>query len=519
MLSSFCQDIYQMLCRKFPNRNIYIIGDHHFYHQNILNYSRFQFSTVEEMNDYIIKCHNEVVGNDDIVIFLGDFCFKKAQIKDILSQMNGHKYLVLGNHDSKDIIKNYPLLGFEAVFTFPVRLNDIYLSHEPLIKGEKDSVQFNLIVEEFKKAVNSTNYHGHIHSLKFESKNPYQNVTCEFTDYQPILVGKTKELVESLEKPLFINSDYFSTILKKLQEKHGIDPKFLIADYIYSYMLEALNLWSDKFYVQGSFGLFKKYGFISRFSDLDISAFFNPKESKRQNDRELKALVEEVYSNLLNIEKINLEFVKRYCSIRILETLYTSDNPYFVRCFLDANLIDLDCYREKDFQMLKKQSFIQKLLSSDNPSLLEDFNFPNFSANFLTPEGDIANLILQMLFQQKYEEKKVLILRKLNYVFKQKFKNHEMTDFSDTLTRFFLRNVAFLNTLHRYDEIEFLQGAMKYASDMMSAFSVGLQNQVASILLDPSSDFMKVYNEISSVSAADTFKACEDITRQLKKDK
>ena len=69
MLISFCQDIYPMLCKKFPNRKIYLISDHHFYHDKIIKYSR---------NQYIIDSHNEIVNEDDIVIFLGDFCFNNG---------------------------------------------------------------------------------------------------------------------------------------------------------------------------------------------------------------------------------------------------------------------------------------------------------------------------------------------------------------------------------------------------------------------------------------------------------
>ena len=61
-----------------------------------------------------------MITKDDIVIFLGDFCFKYGSIKEILDRMNGHKYLILGNHDLEDLVKNYPNLGFEGVFTFPI---------------------------------------------------------------------------------------------------------------------------------------------------------------------------------------------------------------------------------------------------------------------------------------------------------------------------------------------------------------------------------------------------------------
>lgn len=147
MFTSYCQDIYQMLSKKHPNKKIYIIGDQHLFHTNIINYTRKCFSNVLEMNEYIITSHNETVGKDDIVIFLGDFCFKNSYIKEALEKMNGYKYLILGNHDQETIIKNYHNLGFEGVFTSPVKIKDNYLSHEPLIDGERTDLHFNLVLQ------------------------------------------------------------------------------------------------------------------------------------------------------------------------------------------------------------------------------------------------------------------------------------------------------------------------------------------------------------------------------------
>ena len=111
------------------------------------------------MNILIIK----ILAPDDIIIFLGDLAFKNSNIKELLKSLNGHKYLIMGNHDQDFILKNYPSLGLEGVFTMPVKINDIYLSHEPLVQEESNSLTFNLIVKEFSSLANAHNYHGHIH--------------------------------------------------------------------------------------------------------------------------------------------------------------------------------------------------------------------------------------------------------------------------------------------------------------------------------------------------------------------
>jgi len=81
---TFCQDIYEMLSKKHPNSRIYAISDQHFYHNNIIQYTRNNFFNVEEMNRHIIAKHNEVIKEQDVVLFLGDFCFKNSFISTII---------------------------------------------------------------------------------------------------------------------------------------------------------------------------------------------------------------------------------------------------------------------------------------------------------------------------------------------------------------------------------------------------------------------------------------------------
>lgn len=79
---------------------IYLISDLHFGHENIIKYSSRPFSSVEEMNETLIKNWNDVVKDNDIVYHLGDFCFLKYNdCKNILRRLNGNINMILGNHD------------------------------------------------------------------------------------------------------------------------------------------------------------------------------------------------------------------------------------------------------------------------------------------------------------------------------------------------------------------------------------------------------------------------------------
>ena len=158
---------------------IYLLSDTHFAHQNIISYSNRPFVNTASMDNAIIQNWNSVIGKDDIVYFLGDFTFgDKDNIMKYASQLNGHKHLILGNHDRQKQL--YLDAGFESVHkgTF-LHLPEyspkcIFLTHKPKIDLEAGCV----------------NIHGHIHDhkldpLMFNVEN-YFNVSVENINYTPI---------------------------------------------------------------------------------------------------------------------------------------------------------------------------------------------------------------------------------------------------------------------------------------------------------------------------------------------
>lgn len=79
----------------------YYIADCHFYHRNLLtNLDKRPFSSVEEMNSYMIKKWNEKVRTNDDVVVIGDLSFGNGEeTNQILEELNGKIYLIKGNHD------------------------------------------------------------------------------------------------------------------------------------------------------------------------------------------------------------------------------------------------------------------------------------------------------------------------------------------------------------------------------------------------------------------------------------
>ena len=78
---------------------VFFTSDTHWGHVNIIRFCSRPFISVEEMNDVLIQNWNNVVPKDGIIFHLGDFAFGGSQLwNDVLSKLNGHIYLILGNH-------------------------------------------------------------------------------------------------------------------------------------------------------------------------------------------------------------------------------------------------------------------------------------------------------------------------------------------------------------------------------------------------------------------------------------
>ena len=162
------------------NSNIYLIADPHFNHKNIIKYCDRPFSSVDEMNQVLIKNWNNTVKKEDRIFVLGDFCLSgKDKIIEIGRQLKGRKTLILGNHDSASI-KTYYEAGFEMVSKYPIFLKGFLLSHEPI-----PDCRF-------------INIHGHIHNKSIEEidylyldkmpelKELYYNVGVDTNNFKPV---------------------------------------------------------------------------------------------------------------------------------------------------------------------------------------------------------------------------------------------------------------------------------------------------------------------------------------------
>lgn len=158
------------------------IADTHFDDSGIIKFEDRPFSSVENMNNAMIQMWNAYVKPQDTVWHLGDFIWNdgkwddtcKDRIKEISSQLNGTKNLVMGNHDKALSVRDWMELGFNTVYDIPVLYKGFYiLSHEPVYVNENMSY---------------VNIYGHVHGNP-NYKDYSRNGCCicvERTNYTPV---------------------------------------------------------------------------------------------------------------------------------------------------------------------------------------------------------------------------------------------------------------------------------------------------------------------------------------------
>jgi calcineurin-like phosphoesterase family protein len=157
---------------KRPNGRVWIWSDTHFWHDNIIRYSDRPFLSIEEMNDIMLRNHNELVGPDDMVFWLGDFGFGQDDVLNrLLEKFNGYKILILGNHD----VNRGRLRELE--------FDEIHVSRLETI-GDVQLALTHFPVRGLPRPV--VNVHGHEHSRgRHYTGVQHLNVCCELTGYRP----------------------------------------------------------------------------------------------------------------------------------------------------------------------------------------------------------------------------------------------------------------------------------------------------------------------------------------------
>lgn len=184
----------------------YFTSDTHFGHTNIIKYCNRPFADAGEMDRAIIANWNETVKPEDTIYHMGDVFFTSPErAKHILSNLNGYKILILGNHDRSGMkMKDW---GFQEVHqSLQIELEGgikANLSHYPY-RGSDDphhKVKFDT------KNLNDDGYLlicGHVHtawkSRPGKYKNHMINVGQDQWGFRPITETQVLEYLFSIDK-------------------------------------------------------------------------------------------------------------------------------------------------------------------------------------------------------------------------------------------------------------------------------------------------------------------------------
>ncbi len=165
---SFSQRLFSFL-----QPQIYVTGDLHLDHGNIIDYCDRPFSDASEMNEALVNNWNETVRERDVVYFLGDLAYGRHKTSEIewLKRLNGNIIFIEGNHD-----ESHKILYHEKLFV------------------EYEGIKFLLVhnSREIPDEWNGWTIHGHHHNNNtdeyplFHEDKKRINVSTELTNYTPI---------------------------------------------------------------------------------------------------------------------------------------------------------------------------------------------------------------------------------------------------------------------------------------------------------------------------------------------
>lgn len=139
------------------------------------------------MDEAMISLWNQRVNRDDNVYILGDFCYRNEKSAEwYLSQLKGHKHLVLGNYDTR-LLDNEIAMGYCDSIDRMLYVSDsgkeICLCHYPMSEWN-GSYRGHL------------HFYGHIHDKRDETweymnqrENAY-NVGCMLYGYRPVRLNE-----------------------------------------------------------------------------------------------------------------------------------------------------------------------------------------------------------------------------------------------------------------------------------------------------------------------------------------
>lgn len=187
---------------------VYYISDIHLGDLRVYEKCSRPFKSLQDMEFEIIKKWNKKVKVDDIVYVLGDIAEdNNLEALKTYKSLNGHKHLIVGNHDLKMLDKIESERIFESI-NYIVLIDDdkrkVCLCHYPLM----DWMEFNR---------DSYHVYGHIHNKTDKNGYAYVQIKAYFkdklafncgvdvTEFEPVTLDEMIKLKEDNKDEPYIN--------------------------------------------------------------------------------------------------------------------------------------------------------------------------------------------------------------------------------------------------------------------------------------------------------------------------
>lgn len=179
---------------------VWLGSDHHLNHKRIIEFEKRPFASLREMNEEIVRRHNEVVEPHHVFIQAGDFIMGDFEEGlEYAAQMNGQGYVKLGNHDrgsaagrnrpgyAERFAERYREAGFIVLSdleetTITIGGRTVVISHYPY-RGDHTEHDRHLALRPVDRGLPLI--HGHIHSLRRISGRMF-NVGVDVNDFAPV---------------------------------------------------------------------------------------------------------------------------------------------------------------------------------------------------------------------------------------------------------------------------------------------------------------------------------------------
>lgn len=141
----------------------FFTSDWHIGHANSIVFDQRPFKDLDHMHRTLINNYNSTVPKNGKCFFLGDVGLSNSEtLKNVISELNGTKILILGNHDKGS--NSMYNVGFDVVLnkaTIYIAGQEVTMSHCPL-KGV-----FRELTEGMRNSNSTENWHGESRHDKF----------------------------------------------------------------------------------------------------------------------------------------------------------------------------------------------------------------------------------------------------------------------------------------------------------------------------------------------------------------